>query len=325
MTRTKNVKNNMLVSIGTPTYNRANSYLRYALESAINQTYKNIEIIVSDNGSTDNTEELVLSYYDDRIRYIKQKEPLHPIDNFNYCVQMAKGNYFLMLHDDDVIDPDFVETCINASDGRTDFGMIRTGMRRIDHYGNVINERPNYASGLDVKDFYKAWMEGGNTPMHLCCTLFNTKGLREVGGFQSKKHLFADVVPEVYLAAKYERLDIEAVKASFRKHASHLAGKGKIRDWCEDSHYLLNIMMNLAGNHDESFRNLGLKFFTGHCYGYAKTVKPFKERVSAYYIIYKSFDYSSSFFLNKWVMQPTTSFIKRVARKLTPKNQHISD
>nr|NIQ04100.1 glycosyltransferase [Nitrospinaceae bacterium]NIR57946.1 glycosyltransferase [Nitrospinaceae bacterium]NIS88411.1 glycosyltransferase [Nitrospinaceae bacterium]NIT85284.1 glycosyltransferase [Nitrospinaceae bacterium]NIU47442.1 glycosyltransferase [Nitrospinaceae bacterium] len=50
-----------LVSIGIPTYNRADDYFRQAITSALNQTYPSIEIIVGDNGSTDGTEELVSS------------------------------------------------------------------------------------------------------------------------------------------------------------------------------------------------------------------------------------------------------------------------
>ena len=57
-----------LVSIGIPTYNRAASYLAYTLRSAMEQTYGSIEIIVSDNASTDNTVEFVATVADDRIR-----------------------------------------------------------------------------------------------------------------------------------------------------------------------------------------------------------------------------------------------------------------
>lgn len=60
-----------LITIAIPTYNRADSYLRHALDSALNQTYKNIEIVVSDNCSVDNTEEVVQGLHDPRIRYFK--------------------------------------------------------------------------------------------------------------------------------------------------------------------------------------------------------------------------------------------------------------
>ncbi len=61
-----------LVTIAIPTYNRADGYLKQALQSAVNQTYKNIEIVVSDNCSPDNTEAVVRSYTDPRIRYFQQ-------------------------------------------------------------------------------------------------------------------------------------------------------------------------------------------------------------------------------------------------------------
>ena len=306
----------MLVSIGIPTFNRADSYLKDALESALSQSYSPLEIIVADNCSTDNTEKFVKSYNDERIRYFRHENPLKPYENFNFCAQEAMGEYFLLLHDDDIIDPDFIEICMNAANGKNDYGFIRTGMRRIDNDGTVLNEQPNLVEGLSTKDFYLAWFEGGKTPMHLCCTLFNTKGLQEAGGFKSKTNLFLDVVPEVYLAAKYGRLDIKEIKASFRRHTSNLAKTGRIKAWCEDSLYLYNLMESLVGNHDKSFRKSGMHFFAGHCYRYAKTINTPLKRLAAYRIIYSSFDYSFSFFLHKWLMQPSNSFVKRVVKKI---------
>ena len=95
-----------LVSIGIPTYNRADGFLKQALQSAVNQTYGNIEIIVSDNCSTDHTEDLVNEFSDSRIKYIKHNNNIGANNNFNFCVNSAKGDYFLLLHDDDLIDPD---------------------------------------------------------------------------------------------------------------------------------------------------------------------------------------------------------------------------
>jgi glycosyltransferase involved in cell wall biosynthesis len=63
-----------LVTIAMPTYNRADGFLKQALQSAVSQTYANIEIIVSDNCSTDNTESVVKEMKDPRIRYFKHSE-----------------------------------------------------------------------------------------------------------------------------------------------------------------------------------------------------------------------------------------------------------
>ena len=124
-----NTKQQPLVTIGIATYNRAEKYLSQALKSAVNQTYQNIEIIVSDNCSTDNTEQLVKGFNASNIRYFRQKKNITANENFNYCLNQAKGEYFLLLHDDDLIDNDFVEVCIKADQYPSDIGIIRTGMR----------------------------------------------------------------------------------------------------------------------------------------------------------------------------------------------------
>ena len=118
---------NCLVSIGIPTYNRANSYLRCALQSAVNQTYKNIEVIVSDNCSPDNTESVVKEFNDPRIRYYRQRENIGPLNNRNFCLEQAQGQYFVMLLDDDLIDDDFISTCMDAVRYHTELGVILTG------------------------------------------------------------------------------------------------------------------------------------------------------------------------------------------------------
>jgi glycosyltransferase involved in cell wall biosynthesis len=305
-----------LVTIGIPTYNRADSYLRAAVQSALDQTYPNLEVVISDNGSVDHTEELIRSIADPRIRYFKQEQNLGVTGNFNFCVQQARGAYFLLLCDDDLIDPDFVETCMDAAGDRTDYGMIRTGMRRIDPEGNVTKERPNLVGGLPTKEFFHAWFRGGQTPMHLCSTLFNREGLLEVGGFESVKHLWCDVVPEVRLAARYERVDIEEVKASFRIHALKNSAAGKVKDWCEDSRYLFDVILEVTEDVDRGFRRVGSHFFARHCLDRARWVASLRERWVAYYIVYRSFDHTTSVFLHAFVTRPTRKLFRRGLRGL---------
>ncbi len=108
---------NTLVTIAIPTYNRADNYLKQALSSAVGQTYRNIEIIVSDNCSTDNTESVAKNFKDSRIRYFRQKENIGSNNNCNFCLEHANGIYFLLFFDDDLIDHNFTEACINAING----------------------------------------------------------------------------------------------------------------------------------------------------------------------------------------------------------------
>ena len=97
---------NCLVSIMIPVYNGEN-YLRQAIDSALSQTYKNIEIIVVNDGSTDNTEDIALSY-GDKIRYF-YKENGGCASALNYGIRVMRGEYFSWLSHDDLYFPEKIE------------------------------------------------------------------------------------------------------------------------------------------------------------------------------------------------------------------------
>lgn len=119
-----------LVSICIPTYNRAD-YITKAIDSALSQTYKNIEVIVVDNASTDNTEEIVSMYTDPRLRYVRNSENLGLFGNFNRCIELYNGEYLHILHSDDYIDHDFTEKCVDFFEKHTDVWLTSTSSRVI--------------------------------------------------------------------------------------------------------------------------------------------------------------------------------------------------
>ena len=282
-----------LITIAIPTYNRADSYLRGAIKSALDQTYPNIEVIVSDNCSTDQTEMIVKNFTDARVRYFRQARNIGPNKNFNFCVEQACGEYFLLLQDDDLIDPDFVQVCMEAAGYRTGIGIIRTGTRIIDAGGNILRELPNRAVGLSTIDFFLAWFSYQTSP-YLCSTLLNTRRLREMGGFKSKNNLFQDVVAEFRLAHEFGRVDIQDLKASFRKHPSENTFAVKVKDWCEDSLYLLDVMCELEPEHDALLRSAGKRFFFHLNYNKAQVIRSPVQRFMAYLTVFEKFDYPYS-------------------------------
>ncbi len=279
-----------LVTIAIPTYNRADGYLKAALGSAVGQTYPNLEIIVSDNCSSDDTALVVSGFKDPRIRYFRQEKNIGANNNFNFCLGRANGKYFLLLQDDDLIDADFIETCMNEV-GPAEVGIIRTGTRIIDARGRLIYERKNMVRGLAMEDFFAGWFSG-KTSLYLCSTLFNTGLLKETGGFGSKHNLFQDVVAEVRLASLSGRLDIPEVKASFRRHGSEMTFSVRVVNWCEDSLLLLDQMCEaVPGGAKERTRREGMRFFSRINYGRAGAVKSLSGRYFAYYTVWKKFGF----------------------------------
>lgn len=279
-----------LVTIAIPTYNRAHTYLRPCLESALAQTYSNVEILVSDNGSTDGTQAFVQSYEDVRLRYFRQPKNIPPNDNFNFCLKQARGDYFLLLLDDEQIDLDFVEACMRAADFRAGAGLIRTGIRTIDAKGNVIGEAPNRTQALTLGDFYLSWF-ANQTAIYLCNTLFNRSALLRVGGFQSRHNLFQDVIAMVKVAAYMSRVDVADVKATTRQHGGQRTHAATVRAWCEDSLDLLDWMCNTAPAQEALIRQRGLRFFARIGYGRANAIRAPLVRLRAYTTVYRTFGY----------------------------------
>ncbi|MEZ4907355.1 MAG: glycosyltransferase family 2 protein [Saprospiraceae bacterium] len=99
-------QDSILFSIIIPTYNRADMIVK-AIQSVIEQTYSNWELIIVDDGSTDNTEEVVRSYNDERIKYFYKDHEERSIAR-NYGIDKSTGLYISFLDDDDYYLPDFL-------------------------------------------------------------------------------------------------------------------------------------------------------------------------------------------------------------------------
>lgn len=97
-----------LFSIVMPTRNRAN-LLPNALQSALEQTYSDYEIVVSNNNSTDDTEQVVRNIEDGRVRYVQSDTTLPMSDSWEFALSHAKGEYITILSDDDAVSPTLLE------------------------------------------------------------------------------------------------------------------------------------------------------------------------------------------------------------------------
>lgn len=104
-----------LVSVGIPCYNRPDG-LKRTLDCILGQTYKNLEIIISDNCSQNPEMKIIGETYcsrDERIRYIRQPENKGALNNFKFVLKEAKGEYFMWAADDDEWLPEFIEANVN--------------------------------------------------------------------------------------------------------------------------------------------------------------------------------------------------------------------
>jgi glycosyltransferase involved in cell wall biosynthesis len=98
-----------LISVCIPVFNGEN-YISECIDSVLSQTEKNFELIIADNCSTDNTLEIVAAYSDQRIKVFKNDSNLGSISNFNRCIELAKGEFFILLPHDDILLPSALKT-----------------------------------------------------------------------------------------------------------------------------------------------------------------------------------------------------------------------
>lgn len=128
-----------LVSILIPTYNSA-KYLSQAIDSALSQTYKNIEIVVHNDASTDSTRELLKKYKDKRLRIIHTKNNHGMIGGWNYIVTKAKGEFIKFLASDDLLAPRAVEVLVKSALAHPGAALITSQRNFIDEKGNLIKK-----------------------------------------------------------------------------------------------------------------------------------------------------------------------------------------
>lgn len=120
------MKNNPLVTIGIPNYNRPNE-LKKAIDSAIKQTYSNIEIIISDNCSPDPAVEDLCKKYvenDNRIKYHRQNENIGMAKNGEFVLNKASGEYFMWCMDDDWLSFNYIEKSLQFLVDHPDHSIV---------------------------------------------------------------------------------------------------------------------------------------------------------------------------------------------------------
>lgn len=114
-----------LVTIGIPTYNRA-AALRRAIASALSQDYPTIEVLISDNASTDGTREICEEFCraDPRVTYVRQPSNRGARANFAEVLDRASGEYFMWLGDDDWIDVSYVGHCLSLLSADPEMALV---------------------------------------------------------------------------------------------------------------------------------------------------------------------------------------------------------
>jgi glycosyltransferase involved in cell wall biosynthesis len=169
------------VSILIPVYNR-DKLIEETVNSALNQTYHNIEIIIVDNKSTDNTWTILnnISRNNDRVKIFRNESNIGPVKNWKRCIDEASGEYGKILWSDDLIAPNFVKNTIDLLK-HSDVGFVFTGVGKFtDNLDKINNQYFIGKTGIYDSDMYinKVLFEE-NYPVSPGCALFRIKDLKK--------------------------------------------------------------------------------------------------------------------------------------------------
>ena len=192
-----------IVTIVCTCYNHE-KYVRNALLSVVNQSYKHIELIIVDNASTDSSKseiELFISQYPET-RFIANDENVGLPKSFNSAIKQSKGKYLIDLAADDMLSPDRVLLQVNAFEKLGEkYGLLYSNIEEVDKNGKHLRFSLNQAQYYPSGDLFLEILNKHFIPSP--STIFKKTVFEEIGGYNDKL-AFEDFDFWVRCAAKYE-------------------------------------------------------------------------------------------------------------------------
>ncbi|MBU0761721.1 MAG: glycosyltransferase [Candidatus Altiarchaeota archaeon] len=201
---------NPLVSVIMPSYNQG-KYIEQSILSVLNQDYKNIEFIVVDGGSTDETVD-ILKRYSDRINYWVSEKDAGQSDALNKGFSISKGLIQTYLNSDDLLYATAVNDAVKALQDNPDVDVVYSNIHLIDDRGKVVD------LCFPPKFRFKDYLFFG-FPIPQQASFWRNEVYDAVGGFNTKNHICMD--HEFYIKAAekgFSFMHINRISAAFRLH-----------------------------------------------------------------------------------------------------------
>jgi glycosyltransferase involved in cell wall biosynthesis len=240
-----------LVSILIPTFNRS-FLLKRSIESALKQSYDNIEIIISDNCSIDNTKQIVDSFTDSRIKYFVNKNNIGPILNWRIALERARGDLSIILCDDDYfLDENYIENAVKLFNKYNSIKLVITdcvlGYTSGEYKTNLcFNELIN---GLVFFD--KFWEKGFNVP--IISNVFSRSEALKLGSFKDNEILYSDIELWLKLMIKGDVGYINSPSVYYNFHDSNIVTSLSKDQIIKNSKFIKNINLFMKENNFDSF------------------------------------------------------------------------
>ena len=192
-------------------YNYA-PFIEKSIESVLNQTFKDYELIIIDDGSTDGSRSIIEKYANIARIVFQQNRGLN-ISN-NIALHMARGRYIVRLDADDFLEPNAIEEMVSKLESDPDLGLVFPNYYLVDRDGNRIAEQKRHNFAKDVKLY--------DQPAHGACTMIRKKFLQQLGGYNEKYRCQDGYELWIKFSTKYKVTNIPLSLFSYRQHGNNL-------------------------------------------------------------------------------------------------------
>jgi glycosyltransferase involved in cell wall biosynthesis len=253
---------NELVSVCIPTFN-GGDILEKTIKSILISTYSNLEVIVSDDASVDNTKDIVNKMSDKRIIFIENRKRIRTPGNWNKALKKASGKYIGLINHDDEYGPFWINYVVNILEKNPHIGWVISAFRIIDENSMTLRTQLNLGDNqsFEIEDaFKKAITESGFGFGYIARREF----IEEIGFYDINAGPYADYDLAIRMATKYPvYYSNNSHHLAWRIHKNNLTNKLTSYDRAS---YMLKVL-------DKTFKNKQLpeklKNQKEYCYSFA--------------------------------------------------------
>lgn len=223
----------MLITIAIPTYNNEKTIAK-AIRSALNQDFhEEYEVLVVNNASKDNTQSVIESFQDSKLRVIINKETCDMYANHNVCLKEAKGDYVLFCHsDDELLSHALTILSDRIKERKYPSRYILWGHSVFrDFYKSIKRGEQDVNRLFSGEAAIRCFLEGGLTPSGTC---YSRQSLIDLGGFPSSTSRSPETDWAVLIIAAYNFFEFEMIdRLYFKREFASTATNLTKEDWTE--------------------------------------------------------------------------------------------
>lgn len=219
----------MKFSIGIPAYKA--SYLKECIDSVLSQTYQEFEVIIVNDASPENIDTIISDYDSRHIRYYKNDQNLgaaNVVDNWNKCLSLASGNFFILMGDDDKLEPNYLEEFLKL--------ILQYPSCHVYHCRSIIiNEKSNVVSVTEPRPEFESVYDSvlqrikGHRSSFISDHVFRTETLKNNGGFYKLPLAWGSDDISAYIAAQtYGTAHTNFAVFNYRQNCQSITSSGNV-------------------------------------------------------------------------------------------------